>query len=234
MDNTDDPILRTEDGHPIGELVMADATTVPTVPNEETVKNNRAELLRQNAIQITGDPNADGALAELYPGFGNVDIRKQARDLYLVEHKGIDDIALATGLPSRTISMWIWSEQWDEVVRREIEVKRRQSILDTARLRSEMADVLGEQAEQARRIRSKATDNITNDVGSLKSNTEAWTAAAKVEHTIYGVSEAGEFASGTGEAEKSKEQQKEGKVPLVNVFVGGLPPIRKSGEVIDV
>ena len=79
---------------------------------------------------------------------------------------------------------------------------------------------------QARQLREAAIEKLENDETSVKSATEAWAAAAKVEHTLVGVSEAGTVANLDGEDPEKKKDG--GKQPLVAVIVGGgLSPIRK-------
>ena len=87
--------------------------------------------------------------------------------------------------------------------------------------------VVEEQLEQAKRLRDAALEKLEHEETGVKSATEAWAAAAKVEHTLVGVSEAGTVANlEGGDSEQKKDN---GKQPLVVVFQGngGLPPIRR-------
>ena len=221
-------LLLTEDGHPIGELVIADDTSVPAMPNEETVNANREELMRESAVACTGAPDADAAVAELYPGYSDPDIRKKAMILYVTEARSIEEVAGAVGVPGRTVAMWIYNGQWDDLVKREVSARQSQSVLALARLRAaKRLEIAREQFDQAKMIRDKAAGKIRRDEGSLKSNTESWTAAAKVEHTLSGVSEAGQVADIEGKNEEEKKDGNGGKSPLVMIFQGGLPPVRR-------
>lgn len=223
-------ILLTEDGHPIGDLVIAtDEASVPTLPNDVTVEENRRELLAENAKALTGNPDADAAVAELYPGYGDPDMRRRAMLMYVTEKKELDEIAKTVGVPGRTVSMWIFEGKWDELLRKEIAAYNARSVLELARIRAEnRARITKAQLDQAEKIRNTAMDRIENDQGSLKSNTESWAAAAKIEHTLTGVSEAGTVASLDGDSDADKKKDSEGKRPLVMVFQGGLPPVRRS------
>lgn len=228
MTENPNEVLLTEDGHPIGQLVIADNTHVPEVmPTEREAKENRDELLRTEAQELTGNPDADAAVAELFPGYGDSDKRKRAMTLFIVDGKDVDEVATAVGVPARTVSQWAYAGRWEELVKRELAVRNSQSVLELARLRADKrVEIAKEQLEQAKKLRDKAADAVLRDETSVKSGTEAWAAVAKIEHTITGVSEAGTVVGidgGAKEAEKKPEQG--GKTPLVMIFNGGaLPP----------
>lgn len=229
MDNPNESILKTEDGHPIGEIVIADNTALPPEPIEETIAANREEALRAAAVELTHDPDADKAVAELYPGYGDADKRKLAMASYVVGQKPIAAIAAEVGVPERTVSRWAYDNQWDKLVREELAAKETQAKLELARVRAERrTQIVQEQLEQAKKLRDAAVEKMENDEAGIKSATEAWAAAAKVEHTLTGLSEAGTLADIDG---KDPEEKKEGgKQPLVVVFQGGLPPIRRPQQ----
>ena len=217
-------ILMTEDGHPIGDLVLADNASVP-MPTDSTIEANREDLMRSAAADITGNPDADAAVAELYPGGSDPDRRRKAMTAFVVDGLDIEKVASLVEVPARTVSMWIYNGKWDELAKKELAVRQSQSILDLARFRAEQRlKVAKEQAEQAKMIRDAAADKIRNEEGSLKSNTEAWAAASKIEHTLVGMGESGDVAD---IMEKKEDEKDKGKTPLVMIFNGGLPPVRK-------
>lgn len=217
-------ILMTEDGHPIGDLVLADNVSVP-MPTDSTIEANREDLMRAAAADITGNPDADAAVAELYPGYSDPDRRKKAMTAFVVDGLDIEKVASLVEVPARTVSMWIYNGKWDELAKKELAVRQSQSILDLARFRAEQRlKVAKEQAEQAKMIRDTAADKIRNEEGSIKSNTEAWAAASKIEHTLVGMGESGDVAD---IMEKREDEKDKGKTPLVMIFNGGLPPVRK-------
>lgn len=222
-----DPLL-TEDGHPIGEIVISDGESVPAEVSEETVARNRELALRDEASEITGDIDADAAIAELYPGYGDGDKRRNALNLYIKDGRTIDEIANAIDVPARTISMWAYNGGWDRLLRKEIMATQAQSVLNMARLRNERRhDIALEQLNQAKQIRKRAIEDIENREVSLKSGTEAWAAAAKIEHTLTGMSEAGTIADIDGSSGAKDNKESSPKQPLVVVFQGGaLPPRR--------
>ena len=79
--------------------------------------------------------------------------------------------------------------------------------------------------EQAAEIRDEAMAAI-REKGVTMSAQSAWTAAAKTEQTLLGMSESG-AVTGVDSEDKGKEKDDGGKRPLVMVFQGGgLPPMR--------
>lgn len=225
MDNPNESILLTEHGTPIGEVVIADNSSVPPVPTEASVAENREALLRSTVSEITGDADPDRAVAELYPHYADAERRKVAMLYYVTEGLPIKDVAVKTGVPERTVSMWAYNYGWDRLLRQELAARQAQSVMELAKVRSEKrTQIVSEQLEQAKHLRDAALEKLESDEASVKSATEAWAAAAKVEHTLAGLSEAGTVASLDAEDEAKK---KEGKQPLVMVFQGGLPPVRR-------
>ena len=109
--------------------------------------------------------------------------------------------------------------------------RQHQSIVELARVRARhRTEVVKEQLEQAKILREKAMDMLETGEAGVKSATEAWAAAAKIEHTLTGLSEAGTVATLDGE-DPEKKKQDSGKQPLVMVFQGGaLPPVRRSNS----
>lgn len=231
MNNPNASILLTEDGHPIGSLVVEDNTALPPVaPNEEVVAENRDALLRAEAQELTGEPDADSAVAELYPGYGDNDRRNKAAKLFIVERMPIAEIAKAVDVPPRTVSIWAYNYRWDSTVKKELAVQQAQSLLELARLRADRRlEVTKQQLDQAKTIRDEAVAAVRSGK-SLQGAATAWSAAAKVEQTLTGVSEAGTVANVMDDASADSKGKSEGKQPLVMVFNGGLPPVRKAGK----
>lgn len=227
MDNPNESILLTEHGTPIGEVVIADNSSVPPAPTEASVAENREALLKSTAAELTGDPDADKAVAELYPSYADAEKRKLAMLFYVTQGHAIKDVAGELGVPERTVSMWAYTFGWDRLLKQELAARQTQSVMELAKVRAEKrTQIVNEQLRQAKQLREAAIEKLENDETSVKSATEAWAAAAKVEHTLVGVSEAGTVASLDGEDPEKKKA--EGKQPLVAVIMGGgLPPIRR-------
>ncbi len=229
MNNPNAALLLTEDGHPIGTIVVEDNVSLPpVVANDEVVAENRDALLRAEAQELTGDPNADSAVAELYPGYSDTDRRNKAAKLFIVERMPIADIAKEVDVPPRTVSIWAYNYRWDSTVKKELAVQQAQSLLELARLRADRRlEVAKQQLDQAKVIREEAV-NAVKTGKSLQGAATAWAAAAKVEQTLTGVSEAGTVTNIVEDPDAKSEAK--GKQPLVMVFNGGLPPVRKAGK----
>lgn len=225
MNNPNDTVLLTEQGKPIGELVMASDETVPAFPNDKTIEENRQDILRSNAVALTGQPDADKAVAELYPGYGDSELRKKAMVAFVTQGKSPDGIAAELGVAARTVSMWSFEGRWDELLRKEIKARHHQSLLELEKVRSQRrVKAAKEQLDQAKELRDMAMSEMrTNGVSMSKQS--AWTSAAKVEQTLVGMSEAGSVTDVDGD--KADAKKEDGKRPLVVVFQnGGLPPMR--------
>lgn len=227
MNNPNESILLTEDGHPIGEVVVADNSSVSPMTPETTPAESREAVLKAVASELTGDPDADKAVAELYVGYADAEKRKAAMLLCVTEGLTFAQTADKVGVPERTVSRWAYDFGWDRLLKQELAARQTQSVMELARVRSERrTKIVEEQLEQAKKLRDAAMDKLEDGEASVKSATEAWAAAAKVEHTLTGLSEAGTVANIDGEDPGKKKDN--GKQPLVMVFQGGaLPPVRK-------
>lgn len=227
MDNPNESILLTETGHPIGEVVVADNVSLPPAPTEASASENREALLKSTAAELTGDPDGDKAVAELYPSYADAEKRKGAMIAYVTKGLAIKDVAALVGVPERTVSIWAYNFGWDRLLKQELAARQTQSVMELAKVRAEKrTQIVSEQLEQAKTLRNKAMEKLENDETGVKSATEAWAAAAKIEHTLTGLSEAGTVANLDGEDPEKKKT--EGKTPLVAVIMGGgLPPIRR-------
>lgn len=226
MNNPNEAILLTEQGHPIGEVVVADNSYDPPMKTEESVVANREAVLKSVAAEMTGDPAAaDKAVAEWYPGYADAEKRSVARDMFIAGAT-IEAIAKKVGVPDRTVSQWMYVNGWDRLVKNELAAKQAASAIELARVRAaKRAEVAKKQLDAAEAVRDEAMKQMRTGDTSVKSAAEALKSAADVEARILGVSESGALDdSASGDGDKAK---KEGKTPLVVVFNGGLPPVRK-------
>lgn len=229
MTNPNEKILLTEDGHPIGEVVLADSASVPVDDNRRQIDDNREDLMRQKASELTGEPDADAAIVQLYPGYEDSDKRKRALALVVAEGRSVEDTAEAVGVPARTVAMWSYNGKWADLVKAEIRARHEQSLMQLARERSERrVHIAKEQLKQAKEIRDAAIENLVSPRGGIsKPAADAWNAASKVEQTLLGMSESGAVVDTDGKTDQ-EDQKADGKTPLVMVFQGGgLPPVRK-------
>lgn len=224
MNNPNDMILRTEDGHPIGEIVVSMDESRPQWPSSEQVtEENRDELMRVQASEILEEADADKSVMELYPGYADSEKRKLARKLFIIDQKPIAKVAAECGVPERTVSLWSYNGKWVDLVQKELEVRQAHSRLELARLRAERrAKVARAQLDAAEMIRDKVTGELSDM--SAKTAAEALKSAADVEARILGIKETGEMS----ETSPSEQSQASGRTPLVMVFQGGLPPVRRS------
>ena len=226
MTNPNEELLLTQDGHPIGEAVLADNSAVQVDATPVRVEENRADLLKQRASELTGEPDADAAVMQLYPGYEDIDKRKRAMAIVVSEGRSIEDAAEATGVPARTVAMWSYTGKWGELVKAEVKARHEASLMQLARKRAERrVRVAEQQLEQAAEIRDEAMAAI-REKGVTMSAQAAWAAASKTEQTLLGMSESG-TVTGVDSEDKGKEKDDGGKRPLVMVFQGGgLPPMR--------
>lgn len=230
MNNPNESVLLTEGGHPIGSFVFSNGTDMPPTPNDQITEQNRNELLRVQASEITGEPDADKAIAEMYPGFSDLSKRKRAMELFVTGAQQIKEISVSVGVPERTVSTWIYTGKWDELLKREIEIRHRESTLALAKLRADKrAAVAKQQLEAAECVRTAGLLAL-RDGKSLKGAADAIKSAADVEARILGVSESGAVVSTTEEESGKDKGKKDGKTPLVMIFNGGLAPIRRPGQ----
>lgn len=235
MVEDENTILLTEDGAPIGQVLVNTGENMfdPDANNRRIAETSRA-LVKSNADLLTDGVSEDDAeaLAQFFEGFNDGAKRDKALRLYVVDGETIDNIAKKVGVPARTVAQWMYLGGWDRIMRRDIAARQAESVLAIARLRAERRlDVTREQLEQAKEIRDLAAQKIRDNSVSLKSGTEAWAAASRIEQTLTGVDEAGAIANIDGESEAKAKEKENAKAPLVVVFngTGGLPPIRKAG-----
>ena len=218
-----------EYGNPIGQLTVNMGRPQSLVVADTSVDAAQDAALADNADDLPGISPAE--IGEYYPGYDDDQKRDRAKRLVIIDGMQVADVASSVGVPERTVLMWAANFKWADARRRELAAKDDMSRLELAETRIKRRnEVFQAQLEQAEQIRNKATADIHAEKVSLKSGTEAWTAAAKTEQTILGLSEAGKVASADGKDgdDGQSPQPKGGKQPLVAVIVGGgLPPIRR-------
>lgn len=230
MTNPNEELLLTEDGHPIGEVVLADNDAIPVDDNPRRIEENREDLLKAKAAELLNEPDADAAVVQLYPGYEDSDKRKRAMAIVVSEGQSVEDAAEAVGVPARTVAMWSYNGKWADLVKAEIRARHEQSLMQLARERSERrVKIAREQLKQAKEIRDVAVEYLVGPNGGVsKSAADAWNAASKVEQTLLGMSESGAVVDAEGKDDKGKSAD-DGKRPLVMVFQGGgLPPMRRA------
>lgn len=203
---------------------------------QQSAREIREAALRSTLIELTGVPDADAKLAQVYAGYSDAEKRDRALDLYVVDGKSIDEIANIVGVPERTVAAWAYVGKWNQPVIMEMSVRQQEEAMQLARLRvRQRRAVIQKQLDSAQMVRDKVENELDNM--SAKSAAEALKAAADIENRALGMSESGRTDFMEKEDEKRKREDS-GKVPLVFVIKNGsgsgIPTLRKGGEVIDV
>ena len=203
---------------------------------QQSAREIREAALRSTLIELTGVPDADAKLAQVYAGYSDAEKRDRALDLYVVDGKSIDEIADIVGVPGRTVAAWAYVGKWNQPVVMEMSVRQQEEAMQLARLRvRQRRAVIQKQLDSAQMVRDKVENELDNM--SAKSAAEALKAAADIENRALGMSESGRTDFMEKEDEKRKREDS-GKVPLVFVIKNGsgsgIPTLRKGGEVIDV
>ena len=203
---------------------------------QQSAREIREAALRSTLIELTGVPDADAKLAQVYAGYSDAEKRDRALDLYVVDGKSIDEIADIVGVPERTVAAWAYVGKWNQPVMMEMSVRQQEEAMQLARLRvRQRRAVIQKQLDSAQMVRDKVENELDNM--SAKSAAEALKAAADIENRALGMSESGRTDFMEKEDEKRKREDS-GKVPLVFVIKNGsgsgIPTLRKGGEVIDV
>lgn len=201
-------------------------------PLADDAARAREDALRSRVVALTGSPDGDRALAELYEGYEDEEKRRRALELYVKEDKPFEEIAAKLEVPERTVAAWAYVGKWTHAAMADVSVRLEDEAVQLARLRlSQRRSIIQKQLDSAQLVREKVEDEL--DGMSAKSAAEALKAVADIEARALGMSESGSTET-EGPARKA-----EGKVPLVAVFMGnasGIPTLRKApeGETVDV
>ena len=201
-------------------------------PLADDAARAREDALRSRVVALTGSPDGDRALAELYAGYEDEEKRRRALELYVKEDKAFEEIAAKLEVPERTVAAWAYVGKWTHAAMADVSVRLEDEAVQLARLRlSQRRSIIQKQLDSAQLVREKVEDEL--DGMSAKSAAEALKAVADIEARALGMSESGSTET-EGPARKA-----DGKVPLVAVFMGnasGIPTLRKApeGETVDV
>ena len=227
---TVDDAMLDDYGNPIGQLTVNLGQPQPVAVTDVSVETAQVGALEDAAADLPGITPQE--IGEFYPGYDDDTKRDKAKRLIIIEGRALTEVAALVGVPERTVLMWSANFKWSEARRREIAAKDELSRLDLAETRIHRRNVVfNEQLDQAKSLRDRAVAAIATKETSLKSGAEAWTAAAKTEQTILGLSEAGRIAAADGSEPSGGDRDKpEKKTPLVAVIVdnGGLPPAMRA------
>ena len=157
---------------------------------QQSAREIREAALRSTLIELTGVPDADAKLAQIYAGYSDAEKRDRALDLYVVDGKSIDEIANIVGVPERTVAAWAYVGKWNQPVMMEMSVRQQEEAMQLARLRvRQRRAVIQKQLDSAQMVRDKVENELDNM--SAKSAAEALKAAADIENRALGMSESG-------------------------------------------
>ena len=207
-------------------------TKTAVTPLADEAFRAREDVLRSRVVALTGSPDGDRALAELYEGYEDEEKRRQALELYVKESRAFEEIAAKLEVPERTVAAWAFVGKWTRAAMADVAVRLEDEAVQLARLRlNQRRGIIQKQLDSAQLVREKIEDEL--DRMSAKSAAEALKAVADVEARALGMSE-----SGKTETEERQQSKDEKKQALVVVFPGnaaGIPVLRKgSEEAVDV
>ena len=202
---------------------------------DQNGRETREPALRSSLIELTGAPDADVKLLEIYKGYDDAEKRERAMRLYVEGCCPIDEIAKKVGVPERTVTAWAFVGKWNQPVIMEMSMRQQEEAMQLSLLRvRQRRSVIQKQLDSAQMVRDKVEQELDNM--SAKSAAEALKAAADIENRALGMSESGR--TDFMEQQEEKKKGDSGKTPLVFVIQNksgsGIPELRKAKEVIDV
>lgn len=187
----------------------------------------REDVLRSRVVALTGSPDGDRALAELYEGYEDEEKRRQALELYVKESRAFEEIAAKLEVPERTVAAWAFVGKWTRAAMADVAVRLEDEAVQLARLRlTQRRGIIQKQLDSAQMVREKIEEEL--DKMSAKSAAEALKAVADVEARALGMSESGKTE--TEERQQSKEEKKQALVVVFPGNAAGIPVLRKGGE----
>lgn len=228
-----DEIELADDGSPLGTLLVdgkvydPSGAAAPADPPAEPTKEEEAKWALED---LTGD-EVDGAeVMQLYEGYSDPALRRQALALYVRDGLTTVEVARAVGVPEGTVEMWAYNGKWNRMAGRSLAIKAQEEARGLAALRMRVRrSIIESQLEASKKVRDRVLRDI--EEMSAKSAADALKAAADVEARALGMSEAGAIDTMDREMDGAR---RDGKVPLVLVVNGGsaagILPVRVHGE----
>lgn len=183
------------------------------------------------AVEVATEPSLTPMTIpdeDLYPCFGNTELREVAYRRYMLTDESLDEIARTLSLPTHTVFRWAALGGWN-ADREQNELVRVRDHRDKLRLwrAKERARIAQDHVALAGLIRDAANRKLGNPddltPGLLKMVAEAAKAGADIEARAVGISD----AESAAEADVDKKGAGSKAQPLVVVVPGGgLPPPR--------
>lgn len=217
----------------------ADVEYAPSTFNEQTGLVNLLErAMAPDTILDGNDPEVSQDVVErLLPGYFDNEKRMKAIELYVTGEHSLHSIAEELKVPDRTVAKWAevgnWIEFNDSIV---ATLKKHERARITAMRVRERETAIDEQVDLGHKI-SKVGKEILETVdsaGQFKAVAEGLKLGSDMVGRALAISESGKVDADPSKPGSGGEDG--GVRPLVMVFrsEGGLPPVPKSGEVVNV
>lgn len=199
-------------------------------PLPEDVELMGLETMRKSNACALGERDFN----TVYPDFYNPDKRRRALELFFKEGLTLHDTAKVIGLPVETVAAWAYVGKWVEqkAMTAQVMAKEEMILLSNDRV-SKRRGILDGQIKLGEAIREKVSELLVEaeTPGQLKALAEAGKLASDTQTRALGVKDDGELG-GIASTSSDDPQKQAGKSPLVMVFAGGMPPVRKA-TVVD-
>ena len=228
------------DGTPIGSLNAApngDDEAVECRPATFDEKTGTVAVIER---AISPDAILDGndvpveVIERVLPHYTDNAMRLKAIELYVTGDYSLHTIAERLKIPDRTVAKWAEDGNWISFNEKMIEtMKRHEKVRITAKRVKEREKAIDEQIELGHEITAAGKEFIkgAETAGQFKAAVEGVKLGSDMVGRALAINESGKV-----DAETNKDGSSDGgNKPLVMVFNGGgLPPVPKDAEVVDV
>lgn len=228
------------DGTPIGTLNAApngDDEAIECRPSEFDEATGTVAVVER---AISPDAVLDGkevpaeVIERVLPHYTDNALRLKAIELYVTGDYSLHTIAERLSVPDRTVAKWAEDGNWIAFNERMIEtLKKHEKVRITAKRVKEREKAIDEQIELGHEITAAGKGFITGakTAGQFKAAVEGVKLGSDMVGRALAINESGKV-----DAESNKDGPSDGgNRSLVMVFNGGgLPPVPKNAEVVDV
>ena len=228
------------DGTPIGSLNAAPNGDDEAVECRPATFDEQTGTVAVIERAISPDAILDGndvpveVIERVLPHYTDNAMRLKAIELYVTGDYSLHTIAERLKIPDRTVAKWAEDGNWINFNERMIEtMKRHEKVRITAKRVKERERAIDEQIELGHKITAAGKDFIESaeTAGQFKAAVEGVKLGSDMVGRALAINESGKV-----DAETNKDGSTDGgNKPLVMVFNGGgLPPVPKNAEVVDV
>lgn len=238
----DERFEQAADGTPIGAINAAPTgddnhlVCAPSTFDESTGLVRRMELVMSPdaVLDKPTDEMPAEVIEKVLPGYSDNDKKLKAVVLYVDGNKSLVEIAKELKIPERTVVRWAEEGHWLQFNERMAKtLKEHEKTRLAVKRVKEREQAIDEQIELGHKIAEEGKKFIAEaeTPGQFKMAAEGVKLGADMVGRALAISESGKV-----DADPAKDAAQAGAVPLVMVFRGdgGLPPVPKAGEVIDV